>query len=111
MHRDVVFDGHKVRVGFDDDPVDEVMDFMFQDLRDQSDRDPEVELKVRKDPENGNWSLELDAPLAEGQGLRTISTIRNYGVIEYFEAGSSSKLSRLFVGGFEVYLPMVLSGN
>jgi hypothetical protein len=60
--------------------------------------------------ENGDWSLELPAPLDEGQGLRTISTIRNYGVIQYFEAGTSSKLSVLFTGQerFEIYLPLVL---
>jgi parallel beta-helix repeat protein len=45
---------------------------------------------------NGNWELELPAPLAEGEGLRTISTARDYGAIEKFEAGTSSKLSMLF---------------
>jgi hypothetical protein len=57
---------------------------------------------------DGDWSLTLPAPLEEGQGLRTISTIRNYGVIEYFEAGTSSKLSRLYTEKNEVYLPLVL---
>jgi hypothetical protein len=58
--------------------------------------------------ENGDWNVELSAPLGEGQGLRTISTIRNYGVMEYFEAGTSSKLSRLYIGQEKIYLPLVL---
>ncbi len=45
---------------------------------------------------DGNWSFILPAPLDEGQGLRTISTARDYGVVEDFEAGTSSKLSSLF---------------
>jgi hypothetical protein len=45
---------------------------------------------------NGNWDLELDAPLAEDEGLRTISTARDYGVVAKFEAGTSSRLSMLF---------------
>jgi hypothetical protein len=57
---------------------------------------------------DGDWSLTLPAPLEEGQGLRTISTIRNYGVIQYFEAGTSSKLSRLYTEQEQVYLPLVL---
>ncbi len=45
---------------------------------------------------NGRWSLTLPAPLASNQGLRTISTARDYGVINMFEAETSSKLSILF---------------
>jgi len=77
---------------------------------DDSDDDVEALAYLGSDiaDEDGNWSLELPAPLAEGQGLRTISTIRNYGVIEYFEAGTSSKLSDLFTDKLEVYLPLVL---
>ncbi len=45
---------------------------------------------------DGNWRLDLSAPVVEGQGLRAISTIRHYGVIQYFEAGTSSKLSGLY---------------
>ncbi len=45
---------------------------------------------------NGEWSFSLPAPLAEGQGLRTISTARDYGIIDSLEAGTSSGLSSLF---------------
>jgi len=57
---------------------------------------------------NGNWSLELPDALEPGHGLRTISTIRNYGVIQYFEAGTSSKLSRLYTEQRKVFLPLIL---
>jgi len=57
---------------------------------------------------DGDWSFTLPAPLAEGQGLRTISTIRNYGVIPYCESGTSSKLSELFTGERQVFLPVIL---
>ena len=60
---------------------------------------------------DGNWGLTLPAPLEKGQGLRTISTIRNYGVIQYFEAGTSSKLSRLYIEQERIYLPLVLRNN
>lgn len=45
---------------------------------------------------DGDWSLTLPAALAAGQGLRTISTARDYGVVAGFEARTSSKLSALF---------------
>ncbi|MCP4540937.1 MAG: hypothetical protein GY832_27700 [Chloroflexi bacterium] len=45
---------------------------------------------------NGEWGFFLSVELDEGQGLRTISTIRNYGVIQYFEIGTSSGFSMLF---------------
>ena len=57
---------------------------------------------------NGNWSLELPDALEPEHGLRTISTIRNYGVIQYFEAGTSSKLSRLYTEQRKVFLPLIL---
>ncbi|MGC9393264.1 MAG: hypothetical protein ACP5J4_00250 [Anaerolineae bacterium] len=85
-----------VDVYLDDNDSDvEALDYLGSDIAD----------------ENGDWSLELPAPLAEGQGLRTISTIRNYGVIEYFEAGTSSKLSRLYVEQEKIYLPLVLRNH
>lgn len=58
---------------------------------------------------NGAWSLTLPAPLEEGWGLRTLITTRNYGTIQNFEAGTSSKLSALFKGTQrKIYLPLVL---
>jgi len=45
---------------------------------------------------NGNWSFTLPAELAEGEGLRTLSTTRDYGVLPHFEVGTSSGLSMLF---------------
>lgn len=58
---------------------------------------------------NGDWSFSLPAPLEEGWGLRTLITTRNYGTIQNFEAGTSSKLSALFKqNGPKVYLPVVL---
>jgi len=66
--------------------------------RDDGDSDIEALVHLGSDvaDENGNWRVDLPAPVVEGQGLRTISTIRNYGVIQYFEAGTSSKLSGLY---------------
>jgi hypothetical protein len=46
---------------------------------------------------NGDWNFTLPRALTEDEGLRTISTIRNYGVIKYYEIGGSSKLSALFM--------------
>ncbi|HNT75900.1 MAG TPA: PKD domain-containing protein, partial [Anaerolineae bacterium] len=45
---------------------------------------------------NGDWSFSLPRALTANEGLRTISTSRNYGVIPHYEIGSSSKLSVLF---------------
>jgi hypothetical protein len=45
---------------------------------------------------SGDWSFVLTTPLTEGYGLRTVSTVRNFGVIENFEIGTSSKFSALF---------------
>ncbi len=45
---------------------------------------------------NGDWSLTLPRALTANEGLHTISTPRNYGVIRNYEIGSSSKLSALF---------------
>ncbi|MDY7078473.1 MAG: hypothetical protein SXV54_16280, partial [Chloroflexota bacterium] len=45
---------------------------------------------------DGSWSFMLTEALTESQGLRTVSTVRNFGVIENFEAGTSSQFSMLF---------------
>ncbi len=58
---------------------------------------------------NGDWIFSLPAPLEEGWGLRTLITTRNYGTIQNFEAGTSSKLSALFTQAEnKIYLPLVL---
>ena len=38
----------------------------------------------------------MTTSLTEGYGLRTVSTVRDYGVIKHFEAGTSSRFSILF---------------
>ncbi len=45
---------------------------------------------------NGAWTFTLPAELEDGEGLRTQSTTRDYGVVKHFEAGTSSGLSMLF---------------
>jgi hypothetical protein len=45
---------------------------------------------------SGDWTFVLPAELEDGEGLRTQSTTRDYGVLQYFEAGTSSGLSMLF---------------
>ena len=44
----------------------------------------------------GDWTLVLPHELEDDEGLRTVSTARTYGVMEYFEVGTSSGLSQLF---------------
>jgi hypothetical protein len=55
---------------------------------------------------NGDWDLMLPAELEEDEGLRTISTSRTYGVMQYFEVGTSSGLSALY----QPELAVALSG-
>ena len=59
---------------------------------------------------NGNWSATLSAPLAEGQGLRTMSTVPDDWTISGLDGGTTSNLSELFSGGQKVYLPLVARG-
>jgi len=47
----------------------------------------------------GDWTFTLPAALTSTQGLRTISTSRNYGTIAQYEAGTSTRLSRLYADG------------
>jgi hypothetical protein len=60
---------------------------------------------------NGNWTLTLPAPLVAGQGLRTVSTTRDYGVIANFEAGTSTQMSALYSNMYKNYLPLVRRGS
>jgi hypothetical protein len=55
---------------------------------------------------NGDWDLLLPAELEEEEGLRTISTSRTYGVMQYFEVGTSCGLSTLY----QPELAVALSG-
>ncbi len=45
---------------------------------------------------DGDWGFVLPRALTAKEGLRTLSTARNYGVIPHYEIGSSTKLSVLF---------------
>ncbi|MDY7080122.1 MAG: hypothetical protein SXV54_24845 [Chloroflexota bacterium] len=81
--------------GISDDPCPYCYVDVFMD-----DDDPTTEalvyLGTTAADVNGDWSFVLPAELEDDQGLRTISTARNYGVMQYFEAGTSSGLSMLF---------------
>jgi hypothetical protein len=63
----------------------------------------------------GNWTFTLPAELTNTQGLRTISTTNNYGVISQYEAGTSTQVSELYTTenvvppptANLVYLPLV----
>ncbi len=46
---------------------------------------------------NGDFSITLAAPLPDGQGIRTGSTTQSSGVIGNFGAGTSTKLSKLYL--------------
>ena len=59
---------------------------------------------------SGNWSGTLPAPLAEGQGLRTMSTVPSDWTIPGLDAGTTSNLSSLY-GGYSVYLPVTCKGS
>lgn len=57
---------------------------------------------------SGNWSATLPAPLADGQGLRTMSTVPDEWTIDDLEGGTTSNLSRLYTNDFRIYLPLIL---
>jgi hypothetical protein len=81
--------------GMADDPCPYCFVDVFRD-----DDDPTTEalayLGTAAADVDGDWSFVLPAELNDGEGLRTLSTARDYGVIQYFEAGTSSGLSTLF---------------
>jgi hypothetical protein len=56
---------------------------------------------------SGNWAATIPAPLASGQGIRTISTSAQYNTIPLMGAGTTAGLSVLYVGIQKVYLPLV----
>ena len=89
-----LIDGADV-TGISDDPCP----YCYVDLY-LDDDDPYVEalayLGRAQADVDGDWNFTLPRALTENEGLRTISTIRNYGVIDKYEIGSSSKLSILF---------------
>jgi hypothetical protein len=57
---------------------------------------------------SGNWTATLPAPLTSGQGLRTMSTVPDTFTIVGLHAHTTSRLSVLYVSGYEIYLPLVL---
>jgi hypothetical protein len=57
---------------------------------------------------SGNWTATLPAPLADGQGLRTMSTVPDEWTIDDLDAGTTSNLSPLYGNDFKIYLPLIL---
>jgi hypothetical protein len=57
---------------------------------------------------SGDWSATLPAPLADGQGLRTMSTVPDEWTIDDLDAGTTSNLSPLYANNFNIYLPLVM---
>ena len=57
---------------------------------------------------NGDWTATLPTPLADGQGLRTMSTVPDNWTIQDLDQGSTSNLSMLYVGEHKLFLPLVL---
>jgi hypothetical protein len=57
---------------------------------------------------SGNWSATLPAPLADGQGVRTMSTVPDEWTIDDLDAGTTSGLSVLYANDFRIYLPLVV---
>lgn len=84
------------------DPVDSTCPYCTVEVF-LEDRDGAVEtlqsLGTTLSDANGHWTFSLPAPLGATQGLRTISTINNYGTMKEYEAGSSTGVSRLYTEG------------
>jgi|GEM_PF-6472997 len=45
---------------------------------------------------DGNWEATLDAPLSDGEGIRTTSTTMQFGIIENILTGTTTGLSELY---------------
>ncbi len=60
---------------------------------------------------NGQWMATLPAPLAEGQGLRTMSTVPDSFTITGLETGTTSNLSILQGVTYQVFLPTVVRNH
>jgi hypothetical protein len=56
---------------------------------------------------SGNWTATLAAPLATGQGLRTMSTVPDSFTITGLHKGTTSKLSGLQTAAHRIFLPLV----
>ncbi|RRR75109.1 MAG: hypothetical protein EI684_05500 [Candidatus Viridilinea halotolerans] len=91
-------------------PVDSTCPFctieLFLDNRDER-SDTLQSLGTVQADGNGNWSFTLPAALSDQQGLRTISTANNYGVIKQYEAGTSTKVSGLYTPANVITLPII----
>jgi hypothetical protein len=59
---------------------------------------------------DGKWTVTLSAPLEQGYGLRTMSTVTDTFTIIGLDTGTTSKLSVLYGAEYEVFLPVVLRG-
>lgn len=57
---------------------------------------------------DGTWTAVIPAPLTNGQGIRTTSTTAQFNTISNISAGTTVGLSRLYVSGYEIYLPLVV---
>jgi hypothetical protein len=57
---------------------------------------------------SGDWMATLPFELDSDQGLRTTSTTAQYNTIPNMNAGTTTKLSVLYVSDYLVYLPFVV---
>lgn len=57
---------------------------------------------------DGSFTFEMAAELAEGRGVRTASTTASAGIIGSYLAGTTTVLSELYVPGYNIYLPVIL---
>jgi hypothetical protein len=57
---------------------------------------------------DGKWTATIPVALTKGQGLRTLSTTAKYNTIPYMNAGTTTQLSVLYKGGYEIFLPLVV---
>ena len=56
--------------------------------------------------ESGDWTANLSAPLAQGYGIRAMSTVPGSFTIPGLTAGTTSRLSGLYAT-FRIFLPLV----
>jgi hypothetical protein len=57
---------------------------------------------------NGDWTASLPLELDSDQGIRTTSTTAQFNTIPNTNAGTTTKLSELYAGGYQVFLPLVV---
>jgi hypothetical protein len=64
-------------------------------------------LKVVTADASGNWTATLTAALTNTQGLRTLSTTAAYNTIAGKSAGTTTRLSDLYLSDKRIYLPLL----